>query len=228
MPGTIILKPLLADFDNNLSIELVNRVSPFCVAIIGNTKVKGPTCPKGGKHPFWKGTFYLPRNDEKYCFIEIKNHHSAHEDIGVTEINIEEVVSARKLCKYYPVYFKKKAAGQIMIQAFFVDKEYPGKFVGNEKLVAEQKDKKDQTVLPDNILPAELVEDGLEEYLAVGKDEADTPSNVHQITSEDFDLNADVSIDAMGESLPNLRTKYLVEEKLIDAEGLDAMNATTI
>jgi hypothetical protein len=134
MPGTIVIKPLLANFDNDLSVELVDNVNPYCVVSVGEKKVAGPTCKKGGKYPFWRGTFLLPREDEHHCFIEIKNNQlPLSQVIGVSEINIDEVADKGKVTKWYDVYYKKKPAGKIFIEAAYEDLVKPEQFLDFEE-----------------------------------------------------------------------------------------------
>jgi hypothetical protein len=278
MPGTIVIKPLLANFDNDLSVELVDTVNPYCVVSMGDKKVSGPTCKKGGKYPFWKGTFLLPRGDEHYCFIEIKNNRIAPSQIiGVSEINIDEVADKGKVAQWYDVFYQKKAAGKIFIEAAFEDLVQPEQFLDynesegenyaskeglsfsveesekipeepdlktnenfpvNEELGGSQKEEvfcetdpisdQDKILLREDKLglleKMDLDKMDLEGENAVSNTNAEPKKESLLLSGENLFVIKEVSRDSIGDSEPNIRTPYILEERLIDEKVKDGGN----
>jgi len=226
MPGTIVIKPLKADFENDLKIELAEGVKPYCVATMGDKTIKGPTCQKSGKHPFWKGTFHFPVHDEKYCFIEIKNNQIAsHEVIGVSEIDIKEVNKEGKLTKWYDVYFKKKRAGKILIETSIEDEELPMQF-----LEFDGKDGHEISIIQsseDHVLKESEIQ-GLSTFNL--KDEKLDDSTEEEIIEKFAGLDGDdeATKEDLGESLPLPVDEDLVDQNIVVTKESGALNATVI
>ena len=220
MPGTVVIKPLEANFDNDLNKELAAGTSPYCVVTMGDKKIKGPSCKKGGKHPFWKGTFRLPRNEEPYCFIEIKNHQiTPHEVIGVSEININELLIHGKTTKWYEVYFRKKQAGKILIEASIENSDIP---------LLEYDEIQDKEI--SEILPNEnfVVKDN-SFGLNLSEDVREKNDSFEEVIEklENLGSNEEDTKEALGESLPIIMPEMIEDQGMIvnKADNLNASNA---
>jgi len=225
MPGTIVIKPLKANFENDLKLELAEGVKPYCVATMGDKTITGPTCQKAGKHPFWKGTFHFPIHDEKFCFIEIKNNQIAtHEVIGVSEIDIKEVNKEGKLTKWYDVYFKKRRAGKILIETSIEDEELPMQF-----LEFDGKDGHEISIIQaseDHVLKESEIQ-SLSEFNL--KDEKLDDSQDEVIDKlANLDSNEEATKEALGESLPLPVDEDLVEQNIVVTKESGTLNATVI
>jgi hypothetical protein len=245
MPGTLVIKPLLANLDNDLEVELADNVNPYCVVSLGDKKVTGPTCKKGGKYPFWKGTFLLPRENEHFCFIEIKNKQLApHQIIGVSEINIDEVADKGKVTKWYDVYFHKKPAGKIFVEAAFENLVKPEQFLDYNEPEGENSPPKEglgANLKEEPLVETESIPDrdkillredklGLLENMDLEAEnlvsnENARPKNENQLLKpENLFVIKEVSRDSIGNSEPTIRSPYILEEKLIDDKIKDGGN----
>jgi len=206
-------------------ISIKNSIQEQALIVLSQwetKKVEGASCKKGGKHPFWKGTFRLPINNESYCFIEIKNHQiTPHEVIGVSEINLNELLSQGKTTKWYEVYFRKRQAGQILIEASIENTETPSNFSEFD----EAQDKEISEILPnenflvkDNSFGLNLSEDGKE------KDNSfdEVIEKLEHLGSNEEDTK-----EALGESLPVIMPEMIEDQNLI-LNKANNLNATVI
>jgi len=120
MPGTLTLRPLSAKLTRNT--ELFGTMDPYCKVVMGKQKVQSEVCENGGKNPHWESSFLvLKRTTEPVCEVEIKEKDWLLPDgtIGVCKVNINEVETQKRVLKWYPVLFKDKPAGQILIEASY-------------------------------------------------------------------------------------------------------------
>lgn len=116
MPGTIIFKPLSAKLTRNT--EFFGKMDPYCRVIIGKQKLESQVCRNGGKHPHWEDTLVFKRNSEPICHVELKEKDWLLPDdlIGCCEVNLNEVESQKRVLKWYPMAFKGKPVGQVLLE----------------------------------------------------------------------------------------------------------------
>jgi len=190
---------------------------------MGDKTITGPTCKKGGKYPFWKGTFQFPVHDEKYCFIEIKNNQiAAHEVIGVSEIDIKEVNKEGKMTKWYDVYFKKKHAGKILIETSMEEEDLPMQFLefdgkGGHEISMIQSNE-------DHVLKESEIQ-GLSNFNLKDEKLDDSSEGIIEKLAN-LDCNEEATKEALGESLPLPVDEDLFEQNIVVTKETGALNAT--
>ena len=116
MSGTIVIKPIEAKLSRDT--DTFGKMDPYCQIVIGTTKHKGEVCESGGKNPRWKDTITIKRNFEPVFYIELfdKDTLSADDIIGVTQVDINSLSSGHSAAKWYPLFFQKKPAGEILLE----------------------------------------------------------------------------------------------------------------
>jgi len=119
MPGTFILKPIEANLTH--STELIGKMNPYCSVIVGNERIKGQICKKGGKHPHWNDAVTIPASSQSTVVLELMDHDRiTHDDnIGTCMIDLSEVQSRGTVSRWYPLTYKNKPAGEILLEAVF-------------------------------------------------------------------------------------------------------------
>lgn len=116
--GNIVIRPIQANFTRDT--DLIGKMDPFIIAMMGNQKHRGNVVQDGGKTPFFNDTFVFTRGQEKSVFLEIrdKDDMTANDLIGISEIPLGRIeLSGGKLVDWFSVYYKKQPAGQIMVEA---------------------------------------------------------------------------------------------------------------
>lgn len=119
MPGTITFKPIQANLTHDTSQFL--GMDPYCSITVDGQHVSGKICPKGGSSPHWEDEFTLPASQNSTCVIEVKDKSLVLEDkdIGSCKVNVDEILSQGKVCKWYELNFDNKFAGEILLEAVF-------------------------------------------------------------------------------------------------------------
>jgi len=119
MPGTFVLKPIEANLTH--STELIGKMNPYCSFSIGNERVKGQVCKKGGKHPHWNDAITIPASNQPTLLLEVKDQDKITKDdnIGTCMIDLQELQSCGQVSKWYPLTYKNKPAGEILMEAAF-------------------------------------------------------------------------------------------------------------
>ena len=118
MPGTVVFKPIEANITHNT--ELIGKMDPYCLFHVGNQKIKGQVCRKGGKHPQWEDSITIPITNQPTCVVDLKDKDIIHDDkIGTFEVDLREVETQGRLKKWYPLFYKEKPAGEILIEAIY-------------------------------------------------------------------------------------------------------------
>jgi hypothetical protein len=119
MPGTFVLKPIEANLTH--STEFLTSMNPYCSVLSGTSRFQGEVCNKGGKHPHWNDIFTLPAIDQRTAVVEVldKDLITRNDHIGTCLIDLREVKSMGHVSKWYPLYHKKKPAGEILLEAVF-------------------------------------------------------------------------------------------------------------
>jgi len=119
MPGTFIIRPIEANLTHNT--DILTKMNPYCSIAVGNTRVKGQVCKKGGKHPHWNDAITLPPTNESKVLVQLmdKDRISHDDNIGSFMLDLQEVQATGQVSKWYPLYYKNKAAGEILLETVF-------------------------------------------------------------------------------------------------------------
>jgi len=123
MPGTITLRPLEANLTHNT--DLLTKMNPYCSFILGGSKFNSQICKKGGKHPHWSDAVTIPYLNETTMVIELMDKDKVTKDdvIGGCSVNLSELQGAGG-SKWYPLFYKNKPAGEILLEANFEGEGY--------------------------------------------------------------------------------------------------------
>jgi hypothetical protein len=119
MPGTFTFKPVEANLTHNT--ELLFKMSPYCAFYAGNERISNQVCKKGGKHPHWNDSVVLPLQNESTISVEVMDKDKiTHDDaIGGCTIDLREIENRGHLSKWYPLTYKNKPAGEILLESYF-------------------------------------------------------------------------------------------------------------
>lgn len=118
MPGSLIVRPLEANITQNN--DPLGKMSPYCNFKVGRTNFKTQVCYKGGKHPHWNDALTLP-DTQPIITVDLldKDMVTHDEHIGSFAFDLREVRAAGQVSKWYPLYHKNKAVGEILLQAAY-------------------------------------------------------------------------------------------------------------
>lgn len=120
MPGTYTFRPIQANLTHDT--DWLGKMDPYCSYRSGPTKIKGPICRNGGKFPKWEdATVNVPAGNEPSMVVDLmdKDKILFDDNIGSFVIDLYEVQSMRQLSKWYPIYYKQKPAGEILMEAAY-------------------------------------------------------------------------------------------------------------
>jgi len=119
MSGTLVFKPLEAKLTHDT--EVLGKMDPYVQVLIGDKKVQGKVCTDGGKHPKWNDAISVQRAFEPVCYLEVldKDTFSKDDIIGVGQIDLNQLAPGTVSAKWYPLFYKQKPAGEILIEAIF-------------------------------------------------------------------------------------------------------------
>jgi len=119
MQGSLFIRPIEARLYRD--VELFRKMDPYCRLTLGNQTVKGTICKKGGKRPLWDDIFVFGKNEPTYVLeVMEKGTLTADHTIGVCEIDLQEVEEEGNVLKWYELHYKKKLAGEILLETIFV------------------------------------------------------------------------------------------------------------
>jgi len=125
MPGSLTLRPIEA----NLTRDTVNigKMSPYCAFQIDEDTVSTSVCKNGGKHPHWEDvcTISASKNDKSLLQVHVIDNETLLKDnhIGSFSIDLKDIKSAKPVSRWYPIYYNEKQAGEILLEAAFVNQE---------------------------------------------------------------------------------------------------------
>jgi len=97
-------------------------MDPYCSYRSGPNRIKGPICRNGGKFPKWEdATVIVPAGNEPSMLVDLMDKEKILFDntIGSFVIDLYEIQQVGQLSKWYPVYYKQKPAGEILMEAAF-------------------------------------------------------------------------------------------------------------
>jgi hypothetical protein len=117
MPGTIVFRPVEANLTRNT--DFLHKMNPYCAFIAGNQRFNSQICKHGGKHPVWNDTVTVPITNESIVTLELmdKDKITKDDSIGLAKIDLYELQN--KGSNWYPLYYKNKPAGEILLEATF-------------------------------------------------------------------------------------------------------------
>jgi len=125
MPGTTVtFRPIEANLTHNT--DLVGKMNPYCAFIVGDNISKGQICKKGGKHPHWDDAVTVPLGNQNQVIVEImdKDRFSRDDNIGSFLINLNELSQSGQSSRWYPLTYKNKPAGEILLETTFAGGNY--------------------------------------------------------------------------------------------------------
>jgi hypothetical protein len=125
MRGTVFIRPLEAKLFRD--VELFKKMDPYCLVTLGDRSLKGTICKKGGKHPSWDDIMAFRVTNEPVCVVELMDKDTLTPDdtIGVCEVDLQEVEEEGRVIKWYELHYKRKLAGEILVEAIFTLDECP-------------------------------------------------------------------------------------------------------
>ena len=140
MQGAVFIRPIKAKLFRD--VELFRKMDPYCILTLGEHSLKGTICRKGGKRPFWDDIVAFRTTNEPVCVLELmdKDTLTADDTIGVCEIDLQEVEDEGRLAKWYELHYKKKLAGEILIEAVYTKEQLPKEFMlysGKTEIIRE-------------------------------------------------------------------------------------------
>jgi Ca2+-dependent lipid-binding protein len=100
-------------------------MDPYCILTLGDQSVKGTICKKGGKRPFWDDIVIFRGSQDPVVTLELMDKDTLTSDdlIGVCEIDLQEVEDEGKVTKWYELHYKRKLAGEILIETTFTKEQ---------------------------------------------------------------------------------------------------------
>jgi len=119
MPGTFVFRPIEANLTHNT--DLLTKMNPYCSFLMGNERIKGQVCKKGGKHPHWNDAITIPATNQGLLVMELMDQDKITKDdsIGACTIDLSEVQSLGQVSRWFPLTYKNKPAGEILLEASF-------------------------------------------------------------------------------------------------------------
>lgn len=117
MPGTIVFKPIEANLTHNT--DFLHKMNPYCAFIVGNKRINSQICKHGGKHPHWNDAVTVPFTNESKIMVELMDKDKITKDdhIGSFMIDLQELEAQGQSSKWYPLFYKNKPAGEILLEA---------------------------------------------------------------------------------------------------------------
>jgi len=117
MPGTIVFKPIEANLTHNT--DFIKKMNPYCAFIVGSKRINSQISKHGGKHPHWNDAVSVPYTNESKIMVELmdKDRITKDDHIGSFMIDLPEIEAQGQSSRWYPLYYKNKPAGEILLEA---------------------------------------------------------------------------------------------------------------
>jgi len=168
MPGTFTFRPIQATLTHDT--EWLGKMDPYCSYRVGPDRIKGPVCRNGGKFPKWEdATVNVPATNDQSIVVDLMDKDKVlfDDNIGSFVIDLQEVQSRGQISKWYPVYWKQKPAGEILLEAAY----QPG-FVQQPEPIVEQpvlvKETIVQPVVVEKVVKEQIVETPVQKEFVSG------------------------------------------------------------
>lgn len=147
MPGTFVLKPIEANLTHNT--DLIGRMNPYCTFTLNGNRLRGQVCKKGGKHPHWDDAITIPtiNTAESKMIVELmdKDRITHDDSIGSFVLDLTEVQASGHLNKWYPLYYKNRHAGDILMDCIYE----PAGGLSSQPIMTQEERLMTEPTLPD-------------------------------------------------------------------------------
>jgi len=159
MPGSIIFKPIEANLARDT--DFITKMNPYCVFIVDKKRINSKVCKHGGKNPRWNDVVTVPFPSESKIQVEVmdKDMITKDDQIGSFEIDVSELRAKGKTGEWYPLFYKNKSAGKLLLEASFQDEESTEK---DPNLVQPEFIEKEEAA---TIFEKPVVEEGVKTYV---------------------------------------------------------------
>jgi len=119
MPGSYILKAIEAHLTHKT--DLLTRMDPYCVFETSAGKIQGSVSQKGGKNPCWNDVVTIPNIGQSNVLVQImeKDTFTRDDVVGTCVIDLNEVQMTGRVSRWYPLNYKNKLAGEILMECIF-------------------------------------------------------------------------------------------------------------
>jgi len=163
MPGSIIFKPIEANLTHNT--DFIKKMNPYCTFVVGEKRFNSEICKHGGKHPHWNDAVTVPFTNESNITVELmdKDRITKDDHIGTFTINLPDIRSQRQSSRWYPLYYKNKPAGEILIEANVQNDDIFGEHI--VKSAFSQEHVITQPVIENDLLISHKAEEGVKTYV---------------------------------------------------------------
>ena len=117
MPGTIVFKPIEANLTHNT--DFIKKMNPYCAFIVGSKRINSQISKHGGKHPHWNDAVTVPYTNESKIMVELMDKDRITKDdlVGSFMVDLPEIEAQGQSSRWYPLYYKNKPAGEILMEA---------------------------------------------------------------------------------------------------------------
>ncbi len=137
MPGTITFKPIEANLTHNT--DFIKKMNPYCAFIVGGKRINSQISKHGGKHPHWSDAVTVPYTNESKIDVELMDKDRITKDdlVGSFQVDLPELQAQGQSSKWYPLYYKNKPAGEILLEASIHDEGF-GNLAQSEFIYKEE------------------------------------------------------------------------------------------
>jgi len=165
MPGTITFKPIEANLTHNT--DFIKKMNPYCAFIVGGKRINSQISKHGGKHPHWSDVVTVPYTNESKIDVELMDKDRITKDdlVGSFSVDLPELQAQGQSSKWYPLYYKNKPAGEILLEASIQDDGF-GNIAQSEFVYKEEKILNQPVVeKQEQILTRQKPEEGVKTYV---------------------------------------------------------------
>ena len=126
MPGTIIFRPIQANFNSDHSLS--GKLCPYCEFKLGWRSIRSSVANDEDCSAEWKEEIVLKKhNKEHFAQLKIKDKEKdkfwSNGTLGEAKINLEPVVCRGKVLGWYNFYRKNKLAGEVLLEVEYVPED---------------------------------------------------------------------------------------------------------
>jgi hypothetical protein len=164
MPGTITFKPIEANLTHNQNY--IKKMNPYCAFIVGGKRINSQISKHGGKHPHWSDAVTVPYTTEAKIDVELMDKDRITKDdlVGSFQVDLPELQAQGQSSKWYPLYYKNKPAGEILLEASIHDEGF-GNLAQSEFVYREEERVLNQPVKEEQILTQSKPMEALKTYV---------------------------------------------------------------
>jgi len=137
-------------------------MNPYCTFVVGEKRFNSEICKHGGKLPHWNDAVTVPFTNESNITVELmdKDRITKDDHIGTFTIDLPGLRSQGQSSKWYPLYYKNKPAGEILIEANVQNDDLFG-----EHIVKSEGHVITQSVVEKDLLTRHKPEEGFKTYV---------------------------------------------------------------